>query len=97
MAFRRFRRGRRVDVGGGAAVRVWYPTPARLRREFRHGFRPGRLVAIGCFLPPPYLAHLTDTRPRLIRRLAALEERWQHRFPVNWFGDHFLQLFQRTA
>lgn len=96
-AVRRLRQGRLASIGGGAAIPVWYPTPARLRREFAVGFRPSGLVAIGCFLPPPYLAHLAETRPNMIRRLAGWEARWQRRFPFTWCGDHFLQSFVRTA
>lgn len=95
-AFRRLRRGLPAHVGGGATIRVWYPSPARLRREFTDGFRPTGLAAIGCFLPPPYLAHLADTRPRIVSALAELENRWHRRFPFTWCGDHYLQCFERS-
>jgi SAM-dependent methyltransferase len=94
-AVRRVRQGRPAHVGGGETIRVWYPSPARLRREFSGGFRPTVLAAIGCFLPPPYLAHLADTRPRLVTALAELETRWHRRFPFTWCGDHYLQCFER--
>ncbi len=94
-AVRRLRQGRLAHLGNGATIPVWYPTPSRVRREFADGFRRSKLVAIGCFLPPPYLAHLADTRPGLIRRLAGLEARWQRRFPFTWCGDHFLLSFRR--
>jgi SAM-dependent methyltransferase len=96
-AIRRLRQGRSVHVGGGVSIPVWYPTPARVRREFAEGFRQERLVAIGCFLPPPYLAHLEEHRPGLIRRLDGLERRWRRTFPITWCGDHFLQIFRRTG
>jgi ubiquinone/menaquinone biosynthesis C-methylase UbiE len=95
-AIRRWRQGRSVHVGGGVSIPVWYPTPARVRREFADGFRQEGLVAIGCFLPPPYLAHLEENRPGLIRRLDGLEGRWRGTFPFTWCGDHFLQIFRRT-
>lgn len=97
MAVRRLRQGRRVHVGGGTEMPVWYPTPGRVQREFAENFRPSGRMAIGCFLPPPYLDHLTRTRPGLIRRLAGLEARWQRRFPFTWCGDHFLLSFERTT
>ncbi len=94
-ATRRFRKGRPAHLGNGVTIPVWYPTPARVRREFAHGFRPSSLLAIGCFLPPPDLAHLAQTRPAMIRRLAGWEARWQRLFPFTWCGDHFLQSFVR--
>jgi SAM-dependent methyltransferase len=94
-AFRRLWQGRSVHVGGGVSIPVWYPTPARVRREFAEGFRQEKLAAIGCFLPPPYLSHLEEPRPGLIRRLDGLDRRWRNTFPMTWCGDHFLQVFRR--
>jgi ubiquinone/menaquinone biosynthesis C-methylase UbiE len=94
-AFRRFRSGASAQVGRDGSVAVWYPTPRRVRHEFAPGFRLRRTAAIGCFLPPPYLGDLVQTRPGLIRRLARLESRWRRSFPFTWLGDHFLQVFER--
>jgi ubiquinone/menaquinone biosynthesis C-methylase UbiE len=95
MAVRRLRQGRPVAVGEGAAVRVWYPSPGTVRRAFSEGFSARGPIAVGCFLPPPYLAHLEHTRPRLILRLRQWERRWHRRFPMTWCGDHYLMSFRR--
>jgi hypothetical protein len=84
-----------VPIAHGQSVRVWYPSPRRLRREFEPSFRPLGLTAIGCFLPPPYLEHLEDTKPRMIRRLAAVELRWNRVFPFTWLADHFMLALER--
>jgi len=94
-AFRRLRQGAPVRVADGQNVRVWYPSPRRLRQEFEPWFQPLGLTAIGCFLPPPYLEHLEDTKPGLIRRLAALEPRWSRVFPFTWLADHFMLALER--
>lgn len=94
-AFRRLRPGTSVPVGDGRSVAVWYPTPRRLRREFSPGFRLHQVTGLGCFLPPPYLEHLEDTAPTLIRRLASLESRWGRAFPFTWLADHFMAEFRR--
>lgn len=95
-AFRRLRQGAPVPIAPGQAVRVWYPTPRRLRREFEPSFRRLGLTGIGCFLPPPYLEHLEDTRPRTIGRLAALEARWHGVPQLGWLADHFLLTLERV-
>jgi len=95
-AFRRLRQGAEVSIAPGHAVRVWYPTPRRVSREFAPGFRRLGLTAIGCFLPPPYLEHLEDTRPEMVRRLAALEARWHGVPQLGWLADHFLLKLERV-
>jgi len=96
-AFRRLRQGAPVRVADGQTVRVWYPSPRRLRKEFEPWFRPLGLTGIGCFLPPPYLEHLEDTNPGMIRRLAALEARWSRVFPLTWLADHFILALERCS
>ncbi len=95
-AVRRLRKGAPARVAG-RPVRVWYPSPGRLRREFEPDFRPLGVTGIGCFLPPPYLEHLEDTRPGLIRRLATLEARWNRVFPFTWFADHCMMVLERRS
>jgi len=95
-AFRRLRQGAQVPIAPGQAVQVWYPTPWRVSREFAPGFRRLGLTAVGCFLPPPYLEHLEDTRPGLIRRLAALEARWHGVSQLGWLADHFVLKLERV-
>jgi SAM-dependent methyltransferase len=96
-AFRRLRQGAPVRVADGHEVRVWYPSPGRLRREFKPLFRPLATAGIGCFLPPPYLEHLEDTKPAMIRRLAALEERWSRVPPFTWLADHIMLSLERCS
>ncbi len=96
-AFRRFGSGIEAHVGDGAMVRVWYPSPRRLRAEFAPHFRHLRTVGIGALLPPSYLSHLVDRSPRLFRTLAGLDRRLGHVFPWTWLNDHYLSLFERVS
>jgi SAM-dependent methyltransferase len=95
-AFRRFRSGIRAHVGGGKTVRVWYPSPRRIRREFRPHFRHLETVGIGALLPPSYLGHLADRSPGVFERLSALDGRIGNRFPWTWLNDHYLVRMERT-
>ncbi len=96
-AFRRFRAGIPAHTGGGGTVRVWYPSPSRVRAEFAPHFRQVKLVGIGAFLPPSYLSHLVDRWPRVFARARAWEVRWGHRFPWNWVNDHYLIVLEKLA
>lgn len=96
-AFRRFRSGAPAHVGGGATVRVWYPSPRRLRAELEPWFAHRETVAVGVVLPPPYLSSLVERRPDLFARLRRLERRIAERFPSPWLADHYLAVFERRA
>ena len=54
-AFRRFRSGIEAHTGEDVTVRVWYPTPRRLRADFATHFRHLETAGIGALLPPSYL------------------------------------------
>jgi SAM-dependent methyltransferase len=95
-AFRRFRSGEQAHVGNGATVRVWYPSPRRLRADFAPHFRPLYHAGIGVLLPPSYLSHLVTRWPRFFTRLAGWEHQLERHFPWSWCADHFLQLLERT-
>jgi hypothetical protein len=76
-------------------VRVWYPSPRRLRAEFAPYFRPLATAGVGALLPPSHLAHLAERFPRTFRLLAAAEQRVDEGFPWTWLNDHYLTLFER--
>jgi SAM-dependent methyltransferase len=90
-AFRRLRSGADAHVGGGAHVRVWYPSPGRLRRELAPWFGQVELAPLGLLVPPTYLADLVDRHPVLFARLARLERR----LPLPWLADHYAAVFER--
>jgi SAM-dependent methyltransferase len=95
-AFRRLRPGGiEAHIGTGATVRVWYPSPRRLRAEFVPGFRHLETAGIGAFLPPSYLDHLVERWPPLFEALAHLDRRFARTFPWTWLNDHYLAVFER--
>jgi hypothetical protein len=94
-AFRRLRPGVEAHIGTGATVRVWYPSPRRLRAEFAPDFRHLETAGIGAFLPPSYLDHLVERWPRAFEALAHLDRRFARTFPWTWLNDHYLAVFER--
>lgn len=94
-AFRRLRQGAPAHLGGGSTIQVWYPTPARLRREFSPYFRPVKLIAIGAFLPPSYLHHLVRRFPNLFTYAKIMELKLGHLFPWNWLNDHYMMIMEK--
>ncbi len=93
-ATRRFRRGVRSEIGDGE-LRVWYPTPRRLRSEFHPHFAHVKTIGIGVFLPPSDLGRLVDNAPNLFTVLNELDERAREHVPWTWLNDHYLSVFRR--
>jgi hypothetical protein len=76
-------------------VRVWYPSPRRLRAEFAPAFRSIHTAGVGVLLPPSYLSHLVDRWPHFFSRLANWEQHLAERFPWTRLADHYLMVFER--
>lgn len=94
--------GRRLHAGapvrlGDRQVRLWYPSPRCLQREFEPWFRPVAQRGIGVLLPHSQLADLVDRWPRLFERLWRWETAVSHRFPAPWLCDHYLLEFERRG
>lgn len=94
-AFRRWRQGGRAVLAAGSTVRVWYPSPRRLRWDFQPWFGHVETVGIGVLLPPTDFRQLVDRWPRLFAAMAALERRVAGRFPATWLNDHYLMVLER--
>ncbi|MFQ5744628.1 MAG: class I SAM-dependent methyltransferase [Acidobacteriota bacterium] len=99
-ALRRFRQGALAQLGGGedagATMRVWYPSPRRLRTEFAPCFRLQRSAGINALLPHSQLADLVDRWPRFFGRLRRWDVLAGSFFPGTWLNDHYLMSFERT-
>lgn len=93
-AIRRFRSGFPSRVGDGS-IRVWYPSPGRLRAELDPYFRHVETVGIGTLLPPSDLGHLVSRAPRLFAGLNAVDDRMRGSFLWSRLNDHYLSIFQR--
>ena len=96
-AFRRFRSGGLAHVGGGAAMRVWYPSPRRVRKALSPYFRALDTTGLGVLLPPTFARSLVDRWPDFFERLAALDRKAGRIFPCTWLNDHYLTVFERTG
>lgn len=94
-AFRRFRSGQRANVGRRGGVRVWYPSPRRLRLEFESHFTVLETAGVGLLLPPSALGGLVDRAPRFFALLARVDRRLAETFPWRWLNDHYLVVLER--
>jgi len=95
-ALRRFSAGRKARVGDMASVRVWYPSPRRVRLDFAPAFRPIKTVGIGTLVPPPYLDGMVEKARGFFEGMWKLESRLGRFFPWTWLNDHYLILLKRV-
>lgn len=94
-ATRRLRSGASAQVGG-SAMRVWYPSPRRLRAELAPTFHHVETIGVGLLLPPSELGHLVRRAPRLFGALRAADQQLSRLAPAPWLSDHYLSIFTRT-
>lgn len=94
IATRRWRDGREVSIGENHSIRVWYPSPARLRGQLKPWFETQQTLGIGSVVPPTYAASLIRNRPALLHRLDTLDRRWAHR--LSGIADHYLLSLERS-
>jgi SAM-dependent methyltransferase len=93
-AVRRFKDQATATIGNHA-IPIWYPSARRLRHDFAPWFRHLHTQSLGLWLPPSYLGHLVEQRPRLFAWLNRLETKTA-RFSGGW-GDHYILLLERQG
>ena len=76
---------------------VYYPSIARLERDFSPHFRRVHLGSLGLFLPPSDVYGVIEKRPRLLSRLIELEERFAHYPVLARFADHYWIEFEHIT
>ena len=78
-------------------IQVSYPSINRLTHDFAPQFRRVHVEALGLFLPPSDVYGVIEKRPRLLKLLTQMEERFA-KYPVlAHFGDHYWIEFERTS
>ncbi len=95
VAVRRWRTGAVARVGTSGRMRVWYPSPATLRRDLAPWFRLVDVIGLGVALPPSGLSAIVERRPRLLGLLDAVERRIARGASSAWIADHYLAVFER--
>jgi SAM-dependent methyltransferase len=94
-AFRRLAPTSTLARVGEVSFPVVYPWPSEVARSFAPSFRCVRVEGLGVALPPTALGRALETRPRLLRALAACERVARRPWPLRLLGDHYLAELRR--
>jgi SAM-dependent methyltransferase len=78
-----------------AVERIFYPSIARLSRDFAPHFRRTHVEPLGLLLPPSDVYGVIERRPRLLRLLTAGEEHVRGARFLALLADHYWIEFER--
>jgi SAM-dependent methyltransferase len=97
-ATRRLRKSTSFQADENAKpIAIRYPTVGRITRDFGPWFRRVHVEGVGLFLPPSDAFGVVEKRPRMLRLLTALEERFVRYGALAMLADHYWIEFQRTS
>ncbi len=94
---------RRLDPAGclasvqGIAIRVFYHSPADVKRAFAEYFDHISTNALNVITPPPGSPRAREIIARAAPVLEAVEDRLARIPPLNRIGDHCLMVLRRTS
>ena len=95
-AFQRLREDRTSYVGT-PSLTIQRPTVAQITKQMEPAFRLLQWKGIGITVPPSYSEHLASRFPKLIERLAGLDQRIGTLPLIRNMADCVLLEFERTA
>jgi ubiquinone/menaquinone biosynthesis C-methylase UbiE len=89
-AFRRFyKEGSTVNLNG-TDIKVYYYSPAKMKKIFAKFFISNAIKPVGFFLPPSYLEKFFYRKPQLFKWLNNLEKLIHNHNYLSGFSDHYL-------
>lgn len=78
-----------------APLTICYPSIQRLKADFAPHFHCVHVESLGLCLPPSDVYGVIEKRPRLLRLLTALEDRFGRSAALARFADHYWIEFER--
>ena len=89
--------GRTRAMVGRQTLEIRYWSNREVLRAFAPAFEVVGVHGIGTFLPPSYLFHWFERRPRLLGALARMEQSAGQIWPISRMGDHTMIMLRRAA
>ena len=88
LAFRRFSRNGAAANVEGIHFQTYYFSPLEVARSFGDRFMLVKLRGLASVSPPPHMADVALTHPRIYKTLARFDERVSQIPPFNRWADH---------
>lgn len=93
-AFRRFGKNGAMAHIEGVHFRTWYYNPSYVINAMKNDFRLVSLKGICITVPPPFIEHFVERRPRLFRLLSRIDRRIERFFPFTCCCDQYMITLQ---
>jgi SAM-dependent methyltransferase len=87
---------RRLRGSEFEGIRITYPTVQRITEDFSPYFRRLHLMPLGLFLPTSALFDVVQKRPKLMKTLVSLENRFGNIPQLAMLADHYWIEFERV-
>jgi ubiquinone/menaquinone biosynthesis C-methylase UbiE len=81
----------------GVPFRCWYyPASFVIRTLEKENFEMVGWEGLCTIVPPSYIEHFAERRPRLYRSLCRLEDKWKEKWPWRAIGDYYIISFVKA-
>lgn len=96
-AFRRLfsKRGAPAHVEGQHFT-CWYYNPSYIQQKLGTAFTLRHLEGLCTLVPPSYIAHFAERRPKLYQWLRRKEDKWKTYWPWKYCGDYYIIVLEKT-
>jgi ubiquinone/menaquinone biosynthesis C-methylase UbiE len=90
-AFRRFSgsKGTKAHIEGHW-FRCWYYNPSYIQKQLRYSFITESIEGLCTIVPPSYMEHFAEKRPRLYKYLVTQENKRKSSWPWKIVGDYYI-------
>lgn len=97
-AFRRLfsKRGAPAHLEGEHFT-CWYYNPSYITQHLPTHFQVKALEGLCTLVPPSYIEHFAERRPRLYNWLRQKEDKWKSRWPWKYWGDYYIIALEKSV
>lgn len=81
----------------GEHFTCWYYNPSYITQHLPAHFQVKALEGLCTLVPPSYIEHFTERRPRLYNWLCQKEDKWKSRWPWKYWGDYYIIALEKTV
>lgn len=81
----------------GEHFTCWYYNPSYIIQHLPAHFQVKTLEGLCTLVPPSYLEHFAERRPRLYNWLCKKEDKWKSRWPWKYWGDYYIIALEKSV
>jgi ubiquinone/menaquinone biosynthesis C-methylase UbiE len=79
----------------GQHFTCWYYNPSYIQQKLGPKFTLHHLEGLCTIVPPSYIAHFAERRPKLYQWLRRKEDKWKTAWPWKYWGDYYIMVMEK--